>query len=114
MTVTVKIVGCPKVWSNEGEVEVFWQSRIRPDEFTASPDATWTIDVPEKDGKWTGNFVGRNSDGRRFLYFSWQNERGVRFRRIKLYQEQVTGDSVTIIGTMPDGSPACSTARIAT
>ncbi len=113
MKLTVQIVDCPTTWADEGAVEVFWQSRIRPDEFISSPNATWTIDIPEKDGKWTGNFVGRNSDGRRFLYFSWQNERGIRFRRIKLYQEQVTGDRVAILGTMPDGSPACSTARLA-
>ncbi len=112
MTVTVTVVNVPETWPCEGKIRLMWQSRVRPPEHTAGNNNSWVIEVPIKDGKWSGPFVGRNSDGRRFLYFAWQNQFGKMFRRIKLYQDQVTGDAVTLNGTMKDGSPACSTAIV--
>lgn len=109
---TIEIIDAPTSWVGMHGIRVVFQSRIRPDEHLDSPNNTWNIDIPVKDGKWTGSFVGRNSDGRRFMYFAWLDVNGRRFRRIKLYQDQAVGESVRIQGTMKDGSPACSTARI--
>jgi hypothetical protein len=108
----VRIIGAPETFGCEGRIRVVWQSRLRPPEHMPSTDCSWTIDVPLRNGVWSGSFVGRNSDGRRFLYFAWQNELGSVFRRIKLYQDQASGPEALIAGTMKDGSPACATAII--
>jgi hypothetical protein len=110
--VTVEIVSPPAEFGLEGRIRPVWQSRVRPPEWTEGEGFRWTIDVPLRDGRWSGSMVGRNSDGRRFLYFVWVNQAGRGFRRIKLYQDQVAGPVVRIAGTMKDGSPACSTARV--
>jgi hypothetical protein len=111
-TITVEICGAPKEFADYGNIRVVWQSRIRPPAWTPSTNNTWTIEVAERNGKWSGPAVGRNSDGRRFLYFAWVSEAGQSFRRIKLYQEQCNSSIVRVSGTMKDGSPACSTARL--
>ena len=112
MRLLVTFRHCPETWADEGKISLFWQSRVRPPEHTSSKIREWEIEIPLRDGKWSGPSVGRNSDGRRFLYFSWCNEAGRMFRRVKLYQNQVVGDSVVVSGVLRDGSPACSTAII--
>lgn len=112
MRLKVTVTNCPETWADEGRIALLWQSRVRPQQHTPGANNEWVIELETKDGKWTGPAVGRNSDGRRFLYFAWSNQRGRRFRRIKLYQDQVQGDSVTLSGVMKDGSPACSTAIV--
>jgi hypothetical protein len=111
-TITVEICGAPAAFDCYGQIRVVWQSRIRPPAWNSSPNNTWTIELAEKDGKWSGPAIGRNSDGRRFLYFAWISASGQMFRRIKLYQDQCTRPAVRLCGSMTDGSPACSTARI--
>lgn len=112
MKLTITVKNCPETWGDEGKVTLFWQSRVRPPEHTAGDGNRWEIEITEKDGKWSGPAIGRNSDGRRFLYFAWRNAYGRMFRRIKLYQDQVSGETVTLSGVMKDGSPACSTAIV--
>lgn len=112
MNLTVRVEGVPTTWPMFGALRLVWQSRVRPQESTPSSNHTWEIELSEKDGLWTGPSVGRNADGRRFLYFAWLDMHGRIVRRIKLYQNQVTGPTVTLQATMPDGTPACSTARL--
>lgn len=112
MKLRVELVGAPSEFGEHGKVRLVWQSRVRPVGYVPSENLTWDIPLELKDGRWTGTSIGRNSDGRRFLYFAWLNQFGQMFRRIKLYQDQVSGDSIRLSGTMPDGSPACSTARV--
>ena len=109
---SVEFVGIPSTWAPEGQVELFWQSRVRPPEHQPISNAAMEFELPIKDGRWSGSSVGRNSDGRRFLYFAWRNQAGRMFRRIKLYQDQVRSEVVRVSGVLKDGSPACSTARI--
>ena len=33
-------------------------------------------------------------------------------RRMKVYEAQAAGDPVRVVGLLPDGSPACATARL--
>jgi hypothetical protein len=110
---TVEIVDLPTHWAEQGRIRLLWQSGIRPVEYTEIEGSQVRITVGLKDGRWTGKSVGRNPDGRRFVYLAWINSAGTSFRRIKLYQDQVQGDRVRILGAMKDGSPACSTARLA-
>lgn len=114
MLLKVKVIGAPDYWEEQGKIYLEHQSTIKPPiRFESSTNNTWNIEIRLKDGLWIGPNVGRNSDGRRFIYFAWKSEFGQRFRRIKLYQDQVVGEEVTISGTLPkDGSPACSTAII--
>lgn len=112
MQLKVTVKDCPETWGVEGKIKLFWQSNIRPPKHTAGNDNEWTIDITVKNGVWSGPSVGRNSDGRRFLYFAWCNQAGRMFRRIKLYQNQVDGEWVVLSGVMKDGSPACSTAIV--
>lgn len=108
----VEFVGLPDSWAAEGRISLHWQNRVRPPAHSALDGESIWMSVPVIEGRWTGHFVGRNSDGRRFVYFAWCNQFGRMFRRIKLYQDQVVGDVVRVKGTMKDGSPACSTAQI--
>lgn len=112
-TFTVEIVDLPSHWGEQGAIRLLWQSGIRPVAYTEIEGNEVRITVGLKDGRWTGKPVGRNHDGRRFVYLAWINSAGTSFRRIKLYQDQVLGDRVRILGVMKDGSPACSTARLA-
>ena len=109
---TVIVKDAPQNWEGEGQISLFWQSNVRPPSHLRGSHNTWELEIAMKDGKWSGSSVGRNSDGRRFLYFAWCNQFGKMFRRIKLYQDQVTGQVVTLNGKMKDDSPACSTAII--
>lgn len=64
-----------------------------------------------------GQIVHYHGDKRRFIYIQWVGSRGDMFRRIKLYfdhflQDGVEAYDIRISGTMKDGSPACSTARL--
>jgi hypothetical protein len=113
MKFRVEAVNVPATWNGHGKIKLLWQCRVRPPEHVGSADLAWDIEVPIKDGKWTGPSVGRNSDGRRFLYFAWMGQDGRMFRRIKLYQDQVSGPVVRLNCTMKDGSPTCSTALLA-
>ena len=70
---------------------------------------------------WAGDDIHFHGDGRRFIYLAWVDQYGNMFRRIKLYLEHITGldpsaidqdVSVTIAGTLKDGTPACSTAVV--
>lgn len=110
--ITVETCDPPAEFDCYGKIRVVWQSRVRPPAWTPSPNNTWTIELNERNGLWSGPAVGRNSDGRRFLYFAWISESGQSFRRIKLYQDQCAGPNVRIRGQMKDGSPACSTAQV--
>lgn len=72
-----------------------------------------------KDGKPRGEMVWDHGDKRKFVYLTWfgVTPLGIKsFRRIKLYFNQFEpweeGAFVRISGKMPDGSPACSTARL--
>ena len=112
MTLCVEVIDTPVTWGEHGNIRLVWQSRVRPVEYAAGNGSAWEMEVPLKEGVWTGPSVGRNGDGRRFLYFAWLDGRGKMFRRIKLYQDQVTAPIVKLSGTMKDGSPACSTARL--
>ncbi|HWD38308.1 MAG TPA: DUF5990 family protein [Fimbriimonas sp.] len=111
-TIRVKICDCPGSFDGREGIRVAFQSQIRPPRHEFSANNEWEIRVNVKDGKWTGYNVGRNGDGRRFIYFAWADRNGTMFRRIKLYQDQVQGDSVRLSGRMKDGSPACSTAIV--
>lgn len=111
-TFAVQFENLPTEWVGEGRIQLVWQSQIRPVQYTPSAENVWHLSVPIKEGKWTGKSVGRNSDGRRFIYFAWLNASGKMFRRIKLYQQQVTGESIVLRGVMKDSSPACSTAIV--
>ncbi|MBS1703322.1 MAG: hypothetical protein JST12_16790 [Armatimonadetes bacterium] len=92
--------------------------------FEEAKDGVYTVPMSQKENRkgethWAGDGVHYHGDGRRFIYLAWIGERGQRFRRIKLYLDHVPnlgegeGDvEVTIAGTMKDGTPACSTARV--
>jgi len=114
MKFRIEVVNVPTHWPEFGRLRLVWQSRVRPQEFRESADHCWEIDVAIKDGKWTGPAVGKNPDGRRFVYLAWLTEDGRICRRIKLYEDQVAEPVIRILPTMPDGSPACSTARLDT
>lgn len=69
------------------------------------------------DGVPKGDIVHYHGDKRRFIYIQWYGARGEKFRRIKLFFEHFLRDGVDsyevrIAGSMKDGSPACSTARV--
>lgn len=55
-----------------------------------------------------------NPDKKRFVYFAWLDPEGVIVRRIKLFAEDLPPEPalVRIAGLAPDGSPACSRAKI--
>lgn len=108
----IEVVDLPDTFEHYGRIRLAWQNRVRPPEHQFSETNTWEIEVPIKDGKWGGPSVGRNPDGRRFLYFAWVGASGERFRRIKLYQDQVQGSWARLSGRMKDGTPACSTAIV--
>ena len=113
MRFRIEVPNPPTHWLEAGNIRLVWQPRVRPQEFSESPDHTWELEVELKDGRWVGPAVGKNGDGRRFVYLAWLTDEGKIFRRIKLYQDQVTSPVVRILAIMPDGSPACSTARLA-
>jgi len=112
MTFRIEVSDVPADWPPVGRLRLLWQSRVRPQEFTESAAHSWEIEVGLKDGHWVGPAVGKNGDGRRFVYLAWLADNGAIVRRIKLYQDQVTGTVVKLQSRMPDGSPACSTARL--
>ena len=69
------------------------------------------------DGTPKGPIVHYHGDKRRFIYIQWLGSHGQMFRRIKLFFEHVleegqANDDIRIAGTMKDGTPACSTARV--
>lgn len=69
------------------------------------------------DGVPKGEIVQYHGDKRRFIYIQWIGEHGQMFRRIKLFFEHFMTEEkehydVRIAGTMKDGSPACSTAKV--
>lgn len=64
-----------------------------------------------------GEIVHYHGDKRRFIYIQWLGSHGQMFRRIKLFFEHFMDSDaeryeVSIAGTMKDGSPACSTAKV--
>ncbi len=112
MVLTVEIVDAPARFSVYGEITAVLQRKGKPPVLVQSPDRRWEVELELKDGRWAGKNVHYNSDGRRFIYFAWLSESGQMFRRIKLHQDQVVGNSARIRGTMMDGSPACATAQL--
>ena len=64
-----------------------------------------------------GQIVHYHGDKRRFVYIQWVGSHGQMFRRIKLFfehflEEDTESYDIRIQGTMKDGTPACSTARV--
>lgn len=64
-----------------------------------------------------GQIVHYHGDKRRFIYIQWVGSQGQMFRRIKLFfehflEEDAESYDIRIQGTMKDGTPACSTARV--
>jgi hypothetical protein len=107
------MVECTSLTLPNGEViHLFWQSRVRPQEFTKPSGSEWEIAVLTKGDLWSGPCVGKNPDGRRFVYLAWLTQEGRIHGRIKLYQDQVTGPLVKLTTVLPNGSPAFSTARV--
>lgn len=111
VTFTVEVEDLPREWKGESLI-LLWQSRIRPDEFTAGHGNRFQITVSVREGKWAGPAVGRNPDGRRFVYLAWRSGSGVAIGRIKLYQDQVRGDFVRIAALDHRGQLACATAHV--
>jgi hypothetical protein len=65
----------------------------------------------KEDGRWAGEFVRDNRDGRWFIYLTWY-EGAIIVKRIKLYTHQFESHRVKVRGKDQLGRPACSTADI--
>lgn len=117
----IRVEGLPTTWESYGAIFLQLQTK---NGFEPPTNGAYVVSMERKPNRkgevhWAGDGVHFHGDGRRFIYLSWVNERGERFRRIKVYLDLIpeleSGNEdvfVTIAGTMKDGSPACSTAKV--
>lgn len=117
----IRVDGLPTDWEPYGAIYLQLQTKKG---FELAEDGVYVVPMERKPNRkgeihWTGDGIHFHGDGRRFIYLSWVSARGERFRRIKLYLDLIpeleSGNEdvfVTIAGTMKDGTPACSTARV--
>ncbi|MEI7577458.1 MAG: DUF5990 family protein [Armatimonadota bacterium] len=114
-TLRITLVDPPEEFLGYGKIR--HQLQLKKGYLQPSSPNVYETEFELVEGVPKGQIVHYHGDKRRFIYIQWVGAHGQMFRRIKLYFEHFLEDDkenydLRIAGTMKDGSPACSTARL--